>query len=87
MTLVPVAVTMLLLSWVQPRDDDYPLTVVLGLVLAPLVAWFAGRADEFLGEALVSGGLIAVVVWALIVIRRRGGYRLTTDYRSNPAPP
>jgi len=70
--LVPVAVMVLVVSWVQPRDHDYPLTVVLGLVLAPFVAWFAGRADEYRSEALVSGGLIAVVVWALIVIRRRG---------------
>jgi hypothetical protein len=70
--LVPIAVMMLLIGWAQPKESDLAGAVILGVGLTPLVAWFAGRADEYLSEALLSGGLIVVVFGLLIVMRRRG---------------
>jgi hypothetical protein len=69
---VPVAAAILLLAWVQPRESDVVSTVLLGFVLVPLIVWFAGRADEYLDEALLSGGCIALVVGVLVGLRRRG---------------
>lgn len=70
--LVPIAIMVLLLAWVQPRDEDYAATAVLGLALAPLATWFLGRADEFLSEALISGTAILLISGALTAFRNRG---------------
>jgi len=53
--LVPAAVMVLVLGWVQPRDQDFVACVLLGLAFLPLVGWFFGRADEYLVEGLISG--------------------------------
>ncbi len=70
--LVPIAMMVLLLSWVQPRDEDYVVTVLLGLALAPLMTWFLGRADEVLTEGLIAGAAILLVFAALSARRQRG---------------
>ncbi len=70
--LVPIAMMVLLLAWVQPRDEDYVGTVVLGLALAPLMTWFLGRADEFLNEGLIAGAAILLIAAALTARRQRG---------------
>ena len=70
--LVPIALMVLLIAWVQPRDSDLALAEVLSVALPILIAWFGGRADEYLNEGLLSGALIVVVVTVLIDNRRRG---------------
>lgn len=69
---LPAAAALLAVAWVQPADDQRRLTVVLAIAVVPLVAWLAGRADERLSEAFMSGCAIALIIVALWFIRRRG---------------
>jgi hypothetical protein len=73
---LPLSTACLALAWVQPYDEKKPLTVVLAVVALPFVTWFVGRADEYMSEALVSGGVVALIV-ALLGMLRRSGTRRT----------
>lgn len=68
---VPIALALLVVSWVQPTEERLALTVVLAIAVFPLLAWFLGRADEYLSEALISGAALACVATALVVVRQR----------------
>lgn len=66
----PIATALLALAWVRPPSDRRASTIVLACSALPFGIWFAGRADEFLNEALVSGGAVVAIVGALAILRR-----------------
>ena len=69
----PVCGVHVALAWVRPtKNRDETLTVGLAILILPFVVWFAGRADEYVIEALVAGAVIAAIVVALALLRRRG---------------
>jgi hypothetical protein len=72
LVVLPVAAMLLVLAWVQPAERHVALCMVLGVAALPFVIWFAGRADEYLSEAIISGGVVATIVVALSLIRNRG---------------
>jgi ABC-type uncharacterized transport system permease subunit len=69
---LPAAAVLLAVAWVQPADGRLGLTIVLAIAVVPFVVWFAGRADEYLSEAVMSGCAIVSIIVALALIRRRG---------------
>lgn len=69
---LPVSAVLVAVAWVQPADDRLGLTIVLAIAVVPFVVWFAGRADEYAVEAVISGSAIVSIVVALVFIRRRG---------------
>ena len=73
--LLPLCAALVALAWVQPREHDAPWTVVLAIAATPFLVWFAGRADEYLNEAVLAGGVIAIIVMLLGRMRRRGNRR------------
>jgi hypothetical protein len=75
---LPAAAALLAVAWVQPTDEQLPATIVLAILTIPFIAWFAGRADEYVSEAVMSGTAIVVLVLALALVRRRGD-RATVD--------
>ena len=77
--LVPLVGMFLAVAWVQPRPTHAAVTAMLGFALVALVAWFAGRADEYWSEAVISGTLIALTSTALWQLRTRG--TLSADMR------
>ena len=72
---LPFSASLLALAWVQPRGDQQGWTVFLAIVAIPLVVWFAGRADESVSEALISGAALVVIVVVLFWMRRVGNTR------------
>jgi hypothetical protein len=81
--LVPAAGAFLVFAWVQPRRSDRVLTAVFGVVLTPLIAWFAGRADEYMNEGVIAAAFIVAIVASLAYFRRQGS-RLETTMGSPP---
>jgi hypothetical protein len=79
---VPAAAAFLALAWVQPRESDEVWTVLFGITFTILVAWFAGRADEYISEGLISGGSIVVILAVLRRLRARGSVG-----QNLPSPP
>lgn len=73
--LLPAASAMLAVAWVQPLESWTALTAALGIAVLPFAVWFAGRADEYLVEAVFSGAFVALVLAALGVIRQRRSRR------------
>jgi hypothetical protein len=72
--MVPVGVTLLAVAFVQPDAKDLGATYAVGAAIAPLTAWFSGRADEVLLEGIVSGaGLLACLT--LLGYMRHNGTR------------
>ena len=69
----PVCGVLVALAWVRPTESrDEALTVALAILTLPFVVWFAGRADEYVIEALVAGSAITATIVALALLRRRG---------------
>jgi hypothetical protein len=50
-------------------------TWILGVATCILTAWFLGRADEYLSEALIAGGGLALTTATLCWIRARAPHR------------
>ncbi len=81
--LLSLAVAFICVAWVQPGEDRIVATCNLAIALPILAIWFvinwdqlvsagAGRVDDYLPQALLSGGAIIVVIAALGVLRWRG---------------
>ncbi len=70
--LVPGALMLLSLSWVQPREDDFPLTLLAGAAIAPALVWLVSRSADHALEGAVSGALVCVIVVSAVMMRRRG---------------
>jgi hypothetical protein len=71
----PIGASLLALSWVQPRPAQEAPTVVLAIVGVPLAVWFAGSADEYRSEALISGSALVAIVGLMSWMRRSGSRR------------
>ena len=70
LVVLPVSASLLALAWVQPRPDREALTVILGIAAVPFVIWFAGRADEYVSEAFISGSALVAIVAVMYSVRR-----------------
>ncbi|HQZ34039.1 MAG TPA: hypothetical protein PK020_06420 [Ilumatobacteraceae bacterium] len=75
LVVLPTSAALLACAWVQPRPQHKALTELLGIAAVPLVVWFAGRADEYLSEALISGAALVAIVAVMFSMRRIGNRR------------
>ena len=75
LVVLPTSAALLASAWVQPRPQHKGLTKLLGIAGVPLVVWFAGRADEYLSEALISGAALVAIVAVMFSMRRIGNRR------------
>ena len=80
--MTPVAAMFLALAWVQPREAHEVVVSVTGVALVPFIFWFAGRADEYLNEAMLSGACIAVLLTILFLFRCHGDHSSPTRKRT-----
>ena len=44
--------------------------MILGIAAVPFVIWFAGRADEYVSEAFISGSALVAIVAVMYSVRR-----------------
>ena len=72
---LPFNARLVALAWVQPRADQQGRTMFLAIVAVPFVVWFAGRADEYVSEALISGSALVIIVALMSSMRRTGTRR------------
>ena len=70
LVVLPMSAGFLAIAWVQPRPPQSELTRALGIAAVPFVIWFAGRADEHISEALISGVALVGIAGAMFSLRR-----------------
>ena len=70
LVVLPMSAGLLACAWVQPRPPQRELTRALGIAAVPFIIWFAGRADDYTSEALISGVALVGISGVMFSLRR-----------------